>query len=67
MTIFKNYYKIYKELEEEVKFYSRENFMKQREIERLRKEIKELKKEIGGRKVCKKNGKTLKTTKESTK
>lgn len=45
MTIFKNYYKIYKELEEEVKFYSRENFMKQREIERLRKEIKELKKE----------------------
>lgn len=45
MTIFKNYIKIYKELEEEVKFYSRENFMKQREIERLRKEIKELKKE----------------------
>lgn len=50
MTIFKNYVKIYKELEEEVKFYSRENFMKQREIERLRKEIKELKKQIGGNK-----------------
>ncbi len=46
MSIFKNYYKIYKELEEEVKFYSRENFMKQRRIEQLQKEIKELKKEV---------------------
>lgn len=50
MSIFKNYYKIYKELEEEVKFYSRENFMKQRRIEQLQKEIKELKKQIGGNK-----------------
>ena len=55
MTIFKNYYKIYKELEEEVKFYSRENFMKQRRIEQLQKEIKELKKQIGGNKNEKKS------------
>ena len=67
MTIFKNYYKIYKELEEEVKYYSRECFLKQRRIEQLQKEIKELKKEVGGRKVCKKNGKTLKGMKASTK
>lgn len=46
MSIFKNYYKIYKELEEEVKYYSRECFLKQRRIEQLQKEIKELKKEV---------------------
>ena len=46
----------YKELEEEVKFYSRENFMKQRRIEQLQKEIRDLKKE--GIKNEKKNTKT---------
>ena len=59
MSIFKNDYKIYKELEEEVKYYSRECFLKQRRIEQLQKEIKELKK--GVNKNDKKNTKRKST------
>ena len=42
MSIFKNWYKDYKELEEEVKFYSRENFLKEERYRKLNKEYKEI-------------------------
>ena len=57
MNIFKKL-STYSELEEEVKFYSRENFMKQRRIESLQKEIRELKKELEKKKGEKDGRKT---------
>lgn len=61
MNIFKKL-NTYSELEEEVKFYSRENFMKQRKIEELQHEIRELKKELE-KKRGKKNDKNRKSEK----
>jgi len=44
MQIFKNWVKEYKELEEEVRYYSRENYLKEERYRKLNKEYKDLQK-----------------------